>query len=815
MSRPLFWLVPALAAAACTGLYLDNGNAYPCDFSKPPGERDAVCVAGDVCGIDNVCRKYLYEGPRFEGAASVPVYGAGSGEGARLHPLVLKDPLTDVVRSLPLNSGERSALFARTEAGQLFAVSAQGNIAAAEATLAPNVVTAQPFMSGGPHLLLRTTDDDGLFVDSPLARDRVLDVPAPPWVLRFIDAPPQGGRFSQRAIPLVVGASAIGFLEEEPGTPPPPNPPTAWRVRPAEVPLDGGLLDVGGLTQPGRLWLAMLGNGALNLAERSVGPDGGSVFTPSAQAPLTPVSAVQAGALRTDLDGRIISAVRRGTRSDGTTPLEVLSTWQVSFTATGPALTQAWPDCQPCQRAGQRIEALSASVATGAPVVEVVCGPVDRTTLRVVGSVALNQSEQCRTESFQAPVDLERVKSRWDHQSGLLFGGATGELWSGETISGLTPMFLDRVPRDVAPSLTAGQRSPSLAAIGDDFLSVLQTPDTLRSSDAGLERLNGFRRIDPSELGVSADERLLGLLHGTPGWGVTATGQVVRTLVSPTGLTLDTAGRVVTASGTPIRSSIGGEAFVANDGGLQALFVAADDSLYFVREPRNLVGLTSEEKRLAPDLTPEPSVPIRSLALERTPLGTDGVNRARGYLVTSRNVYAWQLSGAPARWSSTLLRLPGGEPMEVWFDSPRGALGRVGFRDGEIDSLPGGYQLVEPLPSADGGVTPQVKDYENLGGWPVAYATTGLFVAGWDLVDGKLQNRFPDGGINRPMSWRPLTLPDGGTPWMQTSGLRAGSTRDAKLFVAVDPPDDAGLRNHRLLLFLDEQVLQVAHHLRK
>jgi hypothetical protein len=254
----------------------------------------------------------------------------------------------------------------------------------------------------------------------------------------------------------------------------------------------------------------------------------------------------------------------------------------------------------------------------------------------------------------------------------------------------------------------------------------------------------------------------------------------------------------VTASDDLIRSSIGGEAYLESDGGVVAFFVAADDSLYFAPAPE-----TSDEV-LVPVLTPEPSVPIRSLALERTRLGTNGTNRARGYLVTSRNLYSWALSGEPARWSSTPLLLSAGEPVEVWFDSPRSALGRVGYRDGQIFSLPGGYALAEPLPSG------QVIDFENLGGWPVAYATTGLFIAGWDQVDGKLQNRFPN-GVNKPMTWREVKLSGNNpTPWMTEAGARAG-----KLFVAVDPKQADGLQLHRLLLFNDNEVRQVARHLRK
>jgi hypothetical protein len=258
---------------------------------------------------------------------------------------------------------------------------------------------------------------------------------------------------------------------------------------------------------------------------------------------------------------------------------------------------------------------------------------------------------------------------------------------------------------------------------------------------------------------------------------------------------------------------MGGEAFTTADGGV-SLFVAADDSLYFIDE--SLLGKDREEL-LTPDLTPEPSVPIRSLALERTLLGTNGIDKARGYLVTSRNVYSWQLGGNPTTWSSTPLVLAGGQPVEVWFDQPRSALGRVGYSDGQIYTLPGGHELAEPLPENADGVAPQVYDYENLGGWPVAYANTGVFIAGWEHDGGKLQNRFPDGGINRPMSWSKITLPDGGHPW-----TRGRETRPGRLFVKLDPPipdpdsmDGGVLKPQHLVLFLDDQVFQLATHNRK
>ena len=316
---------------------------------------------------------------------------------------------------------------------------------------------------------------------------------------------------------------------------------------------------------------------------------------------------------------------------------------------------------------------------------------------------------------------------------------------------------------------------------------------------------------------------LLGFVHGIGGFAIASGGELVRVRINDGGVAkVDRGVQFATASEDPIRDSIGGEAYISPDGGPTGFFVAADDSLYFVPDPDSSFLPENEGELALPDLTPEPSVPIRSLALERTPLGTNAMDRARGYLVTSRNVYGWELGGKPARWSSTPLVLNSGEPVEVWFDSTRSALGRVGYRDGQIFSLPGGYLLADALPVAgDGGVVAQVIDYENLGGWPVVYATTGLFVAGWDQVEGKLQNRFPS-GVNKPMTWRELKLAGDARPWMKRlpdGGVpRVEETKPGKLFVAKDDErvaSDGGIEQEfRLLLFLDDQVFQVARHVR-
>lgn len=814
LRRRLAWFaVPLLAIGACTGLHLDNGNNWPCDYSQPPGERDVPCMAGDVCGLDNVCRRYVYEGPRFEGGATVPTWGPGSGNGQKLHPLVLNDEVTAVVRELPLT--EKGSTWVRLSTADYFEVMATGTVSASLVSLPPlppgAVTRLQPYLPPGAltqQRVLARLGDGRLLLG-------VVGGAAPSVVregstvfhadeLRFVDL---GFGAARRTVPIAWSQTTLGAVVETDGG--------ASIIPFTALPAPAGVLDVAALTQLGEHSLLVLEDAKLSVV--AVTLDGGSSL--SATLDLQPLPGVSRGELNSDRDGRIVTALRHRGPLPATS---VLSTWQVTSGAAGPTLTEAWPACQPCQRLDQTVSLLSASVATGQPVVEVVCsgGGLPPTALRVTGSVALAQGEACITETLVPPVPVARLAPaahvQWPNQSGLLLGGRRGELWGGPTISTLAPLYLERVPVDVAPLQTPD--GSTLVALTDSFLAVQQSDDALGAGG----QLNGFRRVSSRELGVPDDARLLGFVHDTPGWGVSSIGDVLKTVQLADKPLVRSGPRLTTSSGGAITSSIGGEAVSLRDGGLQAFFLAADDALYFLDRPRRFLdagALLELETELTPQLIPEPSVPIRSVAVERTPLGTSlgednrpgDVDHARGYLVTSRNVYGWQL--ADGRWSSTPVVVAGSEPLEVWFDSKLSALGRVGYRDGEIYSLPGGTLLAEALP-ADAGVPPQVLDFENLGGWPAAYATTGLFIAGWDLVGGKLANRFADGGINRPMSWRRVTLPDGGEPWLQ--GLR----RPGKLFVVADPEVDAGageptLKPHRLLLFLDDQVLQVAEHVRK
>ena len=800
--RVLLLLSCAVLAASCKGLFIDHGNNYPCDFSEPPGTRDEVCQPGDICGLDNLCQKFIYEGPRFEGVATLPEYGPGTSEGQLLHPLVLNQRVSSVSADLPVMPN--SKIFVRQDGG--FYPERSGHITS-QMGLLPTmlplqfgmVAAAQTFHDttvGPPKVLLRSSTGRlgvgtvGLPNTDPVRSGglqvtvegaRVIELPDPTL-----------------SVPVAWGGGEMGAVMHRG-----PN----WEY---EKWVTGGpeVFDVAALAVGGRFWVFALEAAGVEIVDAS---DAGV----SLGATMDTLS-VTSGALKTDPATRIISAIRTAS-----TPVavDVLSTFQVNVTSTGPQLSAPWPDCRPCDP-GERVELMAPSVRSGSATVDVICAGEARlpTAVRVFGSVALTQRDACLTEEISLPVPVSRFAleaSRivhWNSQWGLLLGGKHGEVWWGNTLTELEPEFLDRVPRDVAPALAGG--SPALTVIADDYLAVQQNADNTQEQG---ELLNGFRRVPLSELGVAENSRLAGFVHGVEGWAVDSTGLLVRAHLGKNlpagGARVQVGPRLVTSSEELIRDSIGGEAFTEADGGPIGFFLAADDSLYFVPDPEVYFKPENEGSVFVPDLTPEPSVPIRSLALERTPLGTDGIERGRGYLVTSRNVFKWELSGAT--WSSTPLELNVGEPVEVWFDQTRSALGRVGYRDGQIYSLPGGYPLAQALPEGPEGQPSQVIDYENLGGWPVAYTSTGLFIAGWDLKGEKLDNRFED-GVNKPMRWRKVTMPDGTEPWTNppsAAAVRRQRTKPGKLFVARDEVVGTS-QQYRLLLFTDDEVRQVARHVR-
>ncbi|MCA2977990.1 MAG: hypothetical protein INH37_06880, partial [Myxococcaceae bacterium] len=482
-----------------------------------------------------------------------------------------------------------------------------------------------------------------------------------------------------------------------------------------------------------------------------------------------------------------------------------LYTFVVGRTPAGFEVNAPWSDCEPCP-----VPRLATPGVDGrGPFVDVLCAT---RVQRFRGALATGD---CVEEPLPVPFTVAELASRDDAAggrglpvsdsaapTGFLAGGLNGQVWEGPTIGAASPLLMDRVPLDVVQVGLADGTSPVFALTSAGLF------------DGRPER--GYLALSPE--GTS---RIAALVNEGQTWVVTEGGTLVKAVNAGKGsVSLQYGPRLVDGRSEPVRRPLRGEAFVGADGGLVSMLVAADDSLYFVPAPApgQMLG---EPGDLGPALTPEPSSFIRSLALERTPIGSNGVDRMRGYVVTARSVFEVKLGGAPLRWSATPLTLSGGEPVEVWFDNPRGGLARVGYRDGTIFTIPGGFQLTEALPAVDGGAPVAVVDYENLGGWPVALTEGGLFVARFDaLPSGRLDSRFPDGGVNRPMSWREVLLPDGSAPWRRRDGPRLGA-QAAKLFVIAEPASpvstDTGVasqRAFRLVVYLPNQVIEVGRHVR-
>ncbi|MBM4780645.1 MAG: hypothetical protein GQE15_23350 [Archangiaceae bacterium] len=779
MKRAL--LLVGLTFFACPGVLTTPGNDFPCDFSKPIGERDGVCSAGDVCGVNNRCQRFQYEGPQFEGLPTFPDFSEKVDAGASLHPRVTGkvDFVAKVQGSdaVVLHTSQGAFQASRAGVEPVPFTSAPQDlddlVLQARATPAPKVTGIQ-----------QTTNE--VYAEGNPG-NRILEPGMPPTTLkarrlRVVD--PEMQRIGLVADPN----TRAGLLREQPGRdefvpfiPPAGAAVTVYDLAPGPV-----------FTAPPpvgrfRTVVALASDGL-----RVRGVDGGNEL-------VFPLAIPEGAVLAADATASTFAMF--SVRAVGVAP--TLSVFSVSRTGSDLQVTTPWGDCTPCTTP----LAFTPGTDLGGAFVEVLCG--GEGIKRVRGTLSSGPLAGCLTEPVAAPFDTTKVATTMkrgttgqrylaaeqDFSSaiGFLVGGENGQVWGGKTMSGATPVFLDRVPLDVA----------SLGLRGTDELFALTQPGVfVHDADAG------FVTVAPD-----VTSHIVALVNQGQGWVVGEQGNLVLIEnLKKANLTTKFGPRLVDGRGQPVSSALRGEAITDLDGGIVSMVIAADDSLFFVPapEPTNQPGRTE----LSAQLTPEPSTLIRSLALERSPVGTNGVDRVRGYLVTSRNVYEFKLGGAPLRWAATPLQLSGAEPVEVWFDNPRGGLGRVGYRDGTIFSTPGGFQLSEALPLVDGGVPAAVLDYENLGGWPVAYTSVGIFVARYDKLEtGRLDSRFADGGVNKPMTWREVTLPDGSKPWLR-KGPRAEAL-PGRLHVIAEPQtgtDRAYRRRFRLLVFLPDGVLELGQH---
>lgn len=813
----------ALLAVACGGLLFNQGNAFPCDFSAPEETRDQACAKGEVCGVLNRCQRYVYEGPQFEGTPELPSFDAG----AKVHPLVLNGP----TRLVAVNAASRDEFLA--------VLAIDGGLRTVRVDLGRLTLThVLPVSFAGAQQVGVTTETFG----ATLSSDGV-------GALRLFD----GG--------VVAAADAIA-VRTGPGAEPPlrmgalrkanTNGSTAMQFddqrrvagfRPTGA--DGGTLAVLDLrwVPPSRKGSAPDGRPILLTREgffyfeRS--PDGGGDFLGlSADTeetfglgavdklgnPLLSGPSPGKVLLRHDLTGALWAFAHPFRDLDYPT---VLSTWQLTRTGEAPrSMARAWNECTPCPNA--KILAIAPNL-DGLANVEVLCGNVttseDATLVRVVGALSADPTDPCVTQPVAPAFDLSKDTLHREGEprgmvyddsngAGVVVGGQRGEVWFGPSFSRALPLFLDRVPLAVG-AFYPSSGAPVLPIVVTDRYLAAPVFSTFSGGVSNGFKVFDFRNV--ADFVLADDVRPRALVGGAPGWGVLSSADVARVFVRP--LTVDGGvvgsgnffalsfgPRLLDARGDPAREPYQGEAVTAADGGVVSLVLTADDSVYLAPTPQEL-GAPNAQPPLFPVLTPEPGSPIRSFALERTRLGTDGVKRVRGYAVTSRNLFTVTLGGEPARWSATPLLLGGGEPLEVWMDNPRGGLARVGYRDGNVFSLPGGFQLVRP----EAGQEPrQVLDYENLGGWPVAYATSGLWIGHYDLVNGKLDNKLSDGRPGKPMWWRRVTMADGSTPWLKPDG----TARPGKLHVLVGPqvqvqPEGTYQQLFRLFLYLDDAVYEV------
>lgn len=811
MRARLALLGALLAAAACSGVLFNNGNDFPCDFSQPAGLRDAVCAPGDVCGVTNRCQRYVYEGPRFEGTPTLPDFSSDAGSGVLLHPRVLSAPVTKVSQdpsplgpTYLLAGGESFALRLRGAVDDLGDAGAGLNlvIPLSAAVRAAGLVDAG--LPGDFFLSTSALDEAAVtYLDGAAATSVTIfdpSLPGPARALRsqrlratgyqatVLDATGRSRVVPRLRLTAISRAGRAGEVQLDfTGAVP------RLAFSPWAIPDGGAPFDVAWASRPGLDTPVIVTADAIYFAT-----DAGLAAANSEA-----LTAATAATVKSDARHNVFALLLEPPGSTGRT---TLSTWLLVRNGADYQFDRAWPDCTPCVGVGERPATFVPVFTSAGVTVEVGCqGAAAPRLVRVLGSVATEPREACDVEDVDLPMDwrsLSVVNRSLVHdfaaQDGVALGGQHGELWAGDTLEHAQPAYLERVPMDVAA--VPSRAGSLLLALTDRYVAQLDKP-------------NGFRRLLISSDGP---QRPLALVHQSNSWMVTAAGDLRTVSVDDAGADLVAFGpRLLDGRDQPVQRPLVGEAVTQLDGGLVSAVIAADDSLYLVPFDFEPTSSPAELAPATPVLTPAPSSLIRSLALERTPIGTDGVTKVRGYLVTARTVYLFQLGGTPARWSAVPLALSGGEPLEVWFDNPRGGLARAGYRDGQVYTLPGGFLLADSLPGTDGGFVPQVLDYENLAGWPVAYATTGVYVAAWgQRADGSLDNRFPDGGVNKPMAWREVALPDGGRPWLDG----AGAARDGRLFVKTEAQvtrsDGTYSQTFRLLLFLPDQVLELGRHVR-
>ncbi len=806
-------LVLGAALAACSGaLLVDAGNAYPCHFSFDEQDAGAECPKGWVCGVTDRCQLAADEGIPSEAISvhPLPAYDAGV---LRPFPVLLGRTVRVVARD-PFYAQHLAALVGLEDGGaRLFRVkdtqvlfndmpavdqlgmisdvlvaNANGTLAVADfgkdaGPVAVNLGPPPPQSAVRNATFVRTVGADVLDgklilvgVDKPKAGELRNDaVPGPwsDWYLSVYDeaaitdkAAPDGGVRSQDLLELR-GLPRRLLELPSPGLP---------SFQDAALPI--------ALTRDGFYYRSNSG-----IIERWVR------LNDDDEPLLAPIPAVtpQEPRLHFSESGEVWAVAFGVPGNPG-----VLSTWRL--TRGRPSkLSRAWSDCTPCPR-GQ-VVAFTPTSAGGSSAVEVLCdtqtldaGVGGRRSLwRVTGSTALNPFERCELTQLDAPFDLAEVagtgaSAASDVVSGrgyavseatgtaIALGGKHGQLWLGPSLSTARPLFLDRVPLGVG-------YLPLPTGNGGAELRRFAVTERYVAAELGNNSLATFPLTALTDAPLEPTVGPSALVREANGWLVSSAADLVkvdpRQAANQPPLQLSFGPRVLGPRGEPSPGPFTAEALRATaDGGVSSIVLSANDSVYLYRVG-TLGDAPTDRNALTPQLTPEPGFPIRSMTVDRTsstldfhaPPGGAGA-QVLGYLVTSRNVFEFELSGAPLRWTQKQIVLTPNEPVEVWMDDATTSRGRVGFRDGTIFTLPGGFPLARALPASSSGEPDRVLDYANLGGWPIALAESGLY--------GSVLEKRADGSNGKLLRWERVPLPAELTPEaLRASRLEVMRTVDA------------------------------------
>ena len=700
-----------LATACPGGLYLDAGNAFPCDFSLGEPTRDFACSTGWVCGVTNQCQLYVDEGvpdgsvpPNFDfGTLIAPrVLDAGVR-------VVARDPTT--FRLFVEMEDHRTIQIA--DAGAL-EVTSPGDFSQA---IEWGIYRGVLLDGGAVRIDVGLPSPGTYFVDagSGTTVQELRIYPGPP-------APPLQLIYTQGALNALLTAQ---YTVSDGGLRTMPSPGlTLLDARP----LPSELLGLSA-SEPYTTVGVMVAVADVDRKPQlyyfgpppAAGPDAWNALEDPA-APAVKVTPNTTAQLRHSTNGEVWAAVFSDSSFGTGSQLDVLAVWQLGFFGGGAQISRAWKDCTPCQGTVRGFQ----PVFNGSVGVEVICEAPDgisRSTVTVQGSAARTPLDACDTVPLDPPFDLsELMASDTAMSGGLALGGASGQLWQGDRVSTLTPVFLDRVPD----------------AIGSAKLSILGGPSsgyTLPFSSSFFAvgtRGNDFPAFPATKDGVPRAP-----IGGSSNWLVTDGARIIK--LQPLALTSSSipyqvlfGPRLLDGNGAPSASPYNGAA--VGDAGL--FVVSGADSLYiYPVGTLRAIPFVDPLEDLTPQLTPQSGAPIRSLSVDPLPADADGDAGVYGYAISGSALFRFSRAGAPEHWDSNRINLSASEPVKVWSVDDGRTLGRVAFRDGSVFTLPSGLPMVEPLPTDQSGKSNRALDFESVDGYPICFSERGLYLA--QAVAGK------------------------------------------------------------------------------